>query len=113
MNFNKKRDKLEWLEEGIFLHFISSAIAGFLAVLGGSPADVVKSRCIDGLKIDGKIHYYNSIVECSKVLYKMEGWKGFYAGFNANVSRLVMWNIIMFITREQLKMRWWNFKQRK
>lgn len=43
----------------------------------------------------------------------MEGWKGFYAGFNANVYRLVLWNIIMFVTREQLKMRMKIFKQGK
>ena len=101
------------MEDGIFLHFISSAIAGFLAVLGGSPADVVKSRCIDGLKVDGKIHYYNSIVECSKVLYKMKGLKGFYAGFSANFMSFIFWNIIMLVTREQLKMKYWYYKKTK
>ena len=94
------------MDDGLKLHFVSSAIAGFFAVIGGSPADVIKSRCIDGIKLkDGTVRYYSSISECVRMLYQTEGLKGFYAGFNANVYRLVVWNIIMFVTREQIKMR--------
>jgi hypothetical protein len=97
---------LGWFDDGLLLHFVSSAIAGFLAVVGGSPADVVKSRCIDGLRIDANtIKYYSSIRECTVKVYELYGWRGFYAGFGANVYRLVIWNIIMFVTREQIKMK--------
>lgn len=101
------------MQDGLLLHFVSSAIAGFIAVVGGSPADVVKSRCIDGLKVDGKVQYYSSIRECASVLYRTEGVRGFYAGFNANVYRLVLWNIIMFVTREQIKMKMRAYKGSK
>ena len=94
------------MEDGLKLHFVSSAIAGFIAVIGGSPADVVKSRCIDGIKQkDGSFKPYTNIRQCAGMLYREQGFKGFYAGFNANVNRLVLWNIIMFVTREQIKMR--------
>lgn len=104
---------MQWFDDGLPLHFVSSAIAGFFAVIGGSPADVVKSRCIDGMKVGGKIQYYSSIRECTVMLWRLEGWRGFYAGFNANVYRLVLWNIIMFVTREQIKMRLKIFKKGK
>ena len=101
------------MDDGLPLHFISSAVAGFLAVLAGSPAEVMKSRCVDGMKVDGEIRYYSSVRECARMLYKIEGWKGFYAGFRANVYRLVLWNVIMLVTREQLRMRMKLYKQRK
>ena len=97
---------MKWIDDGLLLHFVSSALAGFLAVIGGSPADVVKSRCIDGLRVDANtIKYYSSITECARKVHEVYGWKGFYAGFGPNVYRLVIWNIIMFVTREQIKMK--------
>ena len=88
-------------------------MAGYLSVITGSPAAVMKSRCIDGMKIDGKIYYYDSVRECARVLYRTEGWRGFYAGFRANLYRLVLWNVIMMVTREQIKMRVKAYKMRK
>lgn len=54
---------------------------------------------------DGTVKFYSSISECALTLWRTQGIKGFYAGFNANVYRLVIWNIIMFVSREQIKMK--------
>lgn len=52
------------LSEGISLHFISSFLAGFVAVCIGSPFDVLKSRIMDG-KISKEGHKipYKSVLE--------------------------------------------------
>lgn len=90
------------MKDGMGLHFTASALAGLMAVLFGSPFDVIKSRVMDGKLVDGKKVPYNSILEAVRMLAKEKGFVGFYAGFNMNFQRLLSWNIIMFMTREQI-----------
>ena len=91
-----------WMNDGMKLHFTASAIAGFLAVIFGSPADVIKSRIMDGKLVDGKKVPYRSIFEAVRMLAAEKGFVGFYAGFVPNFQRLLLWNIAMFMVREQL-----------
>ena len=77
-------------------------MAGFCAVVVGSPFDVVKSRMMDGRMVDGKKVMYKSIGEAVGSLYKERGFGGFYAGFNANFSRIVSWNVVMFLSKEYI-----------
>ena len=90
------------MNDGMKLHFMASAIAGFLAVIFGSPFDVIKSRIMDGKLVDGKKVPYNSIWEAVKMLNREKGFLGFYAGFGPNFQRLLLWNVAMFMVREQV-----------
>lgn len=91
------------LNEGLGLHFLSSAGAGFLAVVIGSPADVIKSLVMDGKKLpDGSKVPFKSVGEAVGFVYKGRGVAGFYQGFSANCQRLISWNIAMFMIREQV-----------
>ncbi len=91
------------LSEGFGLHFCSSGLAGFLAVLIGSPFDVVKSIIMDGKHMpDGSKVPYNSLLEGVTSVYRGKGFSGFYQGFNANCQRIISWNISMFVIREQI-----------
>ncbi len=40
---------LKWklVQDGLFCHLISSAIAGFVATIVGSPVDVIKTRVMN------------------------------------------------------------------
>ena len=96
------KDKYKILDDGLGLYAVCSSIAGFLVVILGSPADVIKSRVMDGKMVDGKKVPYSSVFEAVNSLNKEKGLSGFYKGFNANICRLVGWNMIMFITREQV-----------
>lgn len=87
-------------KEGIPLYFTCSFFAGFIAVLCGSPFDVIKSRMMDGKVVNGKKMLYGSIFEAVGSLFREKGVVGFYAGFSANVQRIVSWNVVMFMTRE-------------
>lgn len=90
------------LNDGIALHFTCSFMAGFVAAVVGSPFDVIKSRMMDGKVVDGKKVPYKSVMDATSALFKGQGFRGFYAGFNANFQRIVSWNIIMFMSREQI-----------
>jgi solute carrier family 25 uncoupling protein 8/9 len=90
------------LEEGLLLHFVSSAAAGIFAVAFGSPFDVLKSLIMDGKTVNGTKVPFSSIWDATKHVYNNKGLTGFYAGFNANFQRLVSWNVIMFMGREQI-----------
>lgn len=91
------------MSDGMPLHFLSSGVAGFLAVIFGSPADVTKSVVMDGkLMPDGKKVPFNSVFEAMGSIYQKKGFQGFYQGFNANCQRLISWNIAMFVIREQI-----------
>jgi len=51
---------------------------------------------------DGSKVPYSSLGEAVKVCYQENGVKSFYKGFSSNCQRLVSWNIVMFIIREQV-----------
>ena len=55
---------------------------------------------MDGKIVDGKKVMYRGIGEAVKTLVQEKGFSGFYAGFNANVQRIVSWNVVMFLTKE-------------
>lgn len=93
---------LDLFDEGIKLHLFASSITGVLAVIFGSPFDVTKSRVMNGKMVDGVKVPYSSLMECVREIKAENGVKGFYKGFNANCQRLVSWNVVMFVLREQI-----------
>jgi solute carrier family 25 (mitochondrial uncoupling protein), member 8/9 len=79
------------------LHFICAAMAGFTAAVFGSPFDVVKTRMMSAQVP------YKGVVDCVGKTLVNEGPLAFYKGFSANAMRIVSWNIVMFISLEQIK----------
>lgn len=77
-------------------HMLAGLGAGFFAVCIGSPVDVVKSRMMGDST-------YRSTVDCFIKTLKNEGPLAFYKGFLPNFGRLGTWNVIMFLTLEQVK----------
>lgn len=72
-------------------------MAGFTATIFGSPFDVVKSRMMSGSGA------YTGVVDCVSKTIRNDGPGAFYAGFTANFMRIGTWNIVMFVTLEQIK----------
>lgn len=70
------------MNDNIYCHFVSSAIAGFVAAVVGSPVDVIKTRIMNANKLTGES--YNGIVDCVVKTWKENGILAFYKGFNAN-----------------------------
>jgi solute carrier family 25 uncoupling protein 8/9 len=85
------------MTDNIGLHFICAFMAGFTATCFGSPFDVVKTRMMN------KAVHYDGMFDCVKKTLRNDGPLAFYNGFTANFMRIGSWNIVMFVTLEQIK----------
>jgi len=84
-------------------HCISAFSAGFAATCIGSPFDVVKTRVMQGARdANGKM-LYSGMVDCFGKMFRKEGFMSFYNGFFPNYMRIGTWNVIMFLSYEQIK----------
>lgn len=85
------------MSDTLSLHFICAFMAGFTATCVGSPFDVIKTRMMN------RAIPYTGFLDCVFKTLKNEGPLAFYNGFTANFMRIGTWNIVMFITLEQIK----------
>ena len=85
------------------VHFIASFAAGFAAVVASNPVDVLKTRLMND-RVDSGVagRKYQGAIHCASVTLKQEGLMAFYRGFIPNWLRLGPWNIVFFMTLEQL-----------
>ncbi|KAG8539898.1 hypothetical protein GDO81_020142 [Engystomops pustulosus] len=79
-------------------HFTSAFGAGFCTTVIASPVDVVKTRYMNSAK-----GQYQSALNCALTMLRKEGPRAFYKGFMPSFLRLGSWNVVMFVTYEQLK----------
>eukprot|EP00892_Ulva_mutabilis_P002082 jgi/Ulvmu1/11875/UM081_0033.1 len=87
------------MADGISTHILAGLGAGFAAVCVGSPVDVVKSRMMGAAP-----GQYAHIFDCFYQTATKDGLLAFYKGFLPNFGRLGSWNVIMFLTLEQVKL---------
>ena len=86
------------LVDGIPCHFTAAIAAGLCATLAASPVDVVKTRYMNS-----KPGEYKGAIDVAVRMFQNEGPMSFYKGFVPSFSRLVSWNIVLWITYEQIK----------
>ncbi|KAM3836278.1 dicarboxylate carrier UCP2-like [Vipera latastei] len=79
-------------------HFLSAFGAGFCTTIIASPVDVVKTRYMNSPP-----GQYRNAVRCALTMLRAEGPLAFYKGFTPSFLRLGSWNVVMFVTYEQLK----------
>lgn len=79
-------------------HFISAFGAGLVSTVIASPVDVVKTRYMNSA-----LGQYRSVLSCAVTMMTKEGTLAFYKGFMPSFLRLGSWNVVMFVTYEQLK----------
>jgi solute carrier family 25 uncoupling protein 8/9 len=75
-----------------------STSVGFCATLCASPVDVIKTRYMNS-----EPGTFKGAIDCGLKTFMQEGTSAFYKGFWPSFSRLVSWNIIMWLSYEQLK----------
>ncbi|KAK6937453.1 Mitochondrial substrate/solute carrier [Dillenia turbinata] len=95
---------IKWtpLEEGFYLHLISSTIAGILSTLVTAPVDMIKTRLM--LQRESKIAgIYRSGFHCAYKVMATEGPKALYKGGFAIFARLGPQTTITFILCEKLR----------
>ncbi|XP_072231433.1 dicarboxylate carrier UCP2-like [Leuresthes tenuis] len=79
-------------------HFTAAFGAGFCTTIVASPVDVIKTRFMNSAS-----GQYSSAINCALTMVRNEGATAFYKGFMPSFLRLGSWNIVMFVTYEQLK----------
>ncbi|GJN05204.1 hypothetical protein PR202_ga22813 [Eleusine coracana subsp. coracana] len=92
--------KIPGFKDDVVTHLFSGLGAGFFAVCIGSPVDVVKSRMMGDSAYKSTIDCF---VQTLKNDFTVQGPLAFYKGFLPNFARLGSWNVIMFLTLEQVQ----------
>ncbi|XP_041111770.1 kidney mitochondrial carrier protein 1-like isoform X1 [Polyodon spathula] len=87
----------------VLTHFISSFTCGLAGALASNPVDVVRTRMMNQRVLAGNTVLYKGTLDGLLHTWKNEGFFALYKGFWPNWLRLGPWNIIFFITYEQLK----------
>ncbi|XP_060939479.1 mitochondrial brown fat uncoupling protein 1 [Limanda limanda] len=90
--------KHKLLSDNLPCHFVSAFGAGFVTTVIASPVDVVKTRYMNSPK-----GQYRSAINCAWTMATKEGPTAFYKGFVPSFLRLGSWNVVMFVTFEQIK----------
>ncbi|XP_074466750.1 uncharacterized protein LOC141752608 [Sebastes fasciatus] len=98
--------KYDLMTDNLPCHFTAAFGAGFCATVVASPVDVVKTRFMNST--EGK---YRSAINCAVTMVRNEGPSAFYKGFMPSFLRLGSWNIVMFVTYEQIKRSMTNAQQ--
>ncbi|CAM4671355.1 unnamed protein product [Leuciscus chuanchicus] len=86
----------------VLTHFISSFACGLAGALASNPVDVVRTRMMNQRVVAGN-HMYKGTLDGLMQTWRNEGFFALYKGFWPNWLRLGPWNIIFFLTFEQLK----------
>ncbi|XP_057301928.1 kidney mitochondrial carrier protein 1-like isoform X2 [Hydractinia symbiolongicarpus] len=94
-------------------HFLSSIIAGLAGAIASNPIDVVKTRMMNQRKVanTSATTLYTSSLDCAIRTCKTEGAMALYKGFIPTFVRLGPWNILFFMSFEQLRnaeKRWYS-----
>ncbi|XP_043591519.1 mitochondrial uncoupling protein 2-like [Bombus pyrosoma] len=87
-----------YLRDGIPCHITAAVAAGLCTTLAASPVDVVKTRYMNSAPGE-----YKGVKDCAVRMMMKEGPSAFYKGFTPSFTRLVSWNIVLWITYEQFK----------
>lgn len=87
----------------VLTHFISSFSCGLAGAIASNPIDVVRTRIMNQRIVVGTLDLYKGTLDGLLKTWRSEGFFALYKGFWPNWLRLGPWNIIFFITYEQLK----------
>ncbi|NXH10197.1 UCP3 protein, partial [Bucco capensis] len=90
--------RAQLMTDSVPCHFVAAFGAGFCATVVASPVDVVKTRYMNASP-----GQYQNLLSCILALLMQDGLRGFYKGFVPSFLRLGSWNVVMFISYEQLQ----------
>lgn len=86
------------LKDDILCQILSGLGAGLMAVCVGSPVDTVKSQVMGDSQ-----GLYKGFFDCCYKTMVNKGPLAFYQGFLSNFGRLGSFNVVVFVTLEQLR----------
>ncbi|XP_042635985.1 mitochondrial uncoupling protein 2-like isoform X12 [Catharus ustulatus] len=90
--------RAQLMADNVPCHFVAAFGAGFCATVVASPVDVVKTRYMNSSP-----GQYSNVLSCLLALLTQDGPAGLYKGFVPSFLRLGSWNVVMFVSYEQLQ----------
>ena len=87
-----------FFKDNTMTHLSASCMAGFVATLATQPADVIKTRMMNGFKGE-----YKGSIDCAVRIVKGEGYGALYKGFFAALTRLGPQTVLTFVFLEKIK----------
>ncbi|XP_050188604.1 mitochondrial uncoupling protein 3 isoform X3 [Myiozetetes cayanensis] len=90
--------RTQLMADNVPCHFVAAFGAGFCATVVASPVDVVKTRYMNSSP-----GQYRNALSCLLALLMQDGLAGLYKGFIPSFLRLGSWNVVMFVSYEQLQ----------
>ncbi|NXC03184.1 UCP3 protein, partial [Orthonyx spaldingii] len=90
--------RAQLMTDNLPCHFVAAFGAGFCATVVASPVDVVKTRYMNASP-----GQYRNALSCLLALLMQDGPAGLYKGFVPSFLRLGSWNVVMFVSYEQLQ----------
>ncbi|XP_044253546.1 mitochondrial uncoupling protein 4 [Tribolium madens] len=91
------------LEDNHLVHCLASSMAGLVAALMGTPADVIKTRVMNQpMDEHGKGLLYKSSIDCLKKSVKNEGFGALYKGFLPIWLRMAPWSLTFWLSYEEV-----------
>lgn len=94
------------MRDGIPCHLAAAVAAGLCTTIAASPVDVVKTRYMNSAPGE-----YKSALDAASRMFINEGPQAFYKGFVPSFARFVSWNIVLWVTYEQIKIQTKKFQQ--
>jgi len=91
----------EYIQDGIFCHFVASMISGLVTTIASMPVDIAKTRLQSMKYVDGVPEYKGAVDVLGKVI-KQEGFFALWKGFTPYYFRLGPHTVITFIILEQM-----------
>lgn len=92
------------MEDNTVTHTMSSACAGLVGAIMGTPADVVKARIMNQpTDAMGRGTQYKSSLDCLIVTVKGEGFFALYKGFLPCWLRMAPWSLTFWLSYEQIR----------
>ncbi|CAL8401616.1 unnamed protein product [Boreogadus saida] len=90
--------KHQLMTDNLPCHFSAAFAAGFCTTVVASPVDVVKTRFMNS-----EPGRYDGAMRCALTMLRKEGFSAFYKGFVPSFLRMGSWNVVMFVSYEQIK----------
>merc|ERR1711892_405002 len=91
-------------EDNSTTHCLSSACAGLVGAIMGTPADVVKARVMNQPTDSfGRGTVYKNSLECLMVTVRGEGFMALYKGFLPCWLRMAPWSLTFWLSFEQIR----------
>jgi len=92
------------LQDNSLTHCLSSACAGLVGAVLGTPADVVKARVMNQpTDSQGRGILYRNSLDCFSQTIKGEGFMALYKGFLPCWLRMAPWSLTFWLSFEQIR----------